>query len=130
MPSITALAGVSLSTLLLASSIAAAIFYYKNKALQAQLAHSTLEISQLTTSNNMLSYKITQQNEEIAKLRITRTNTALLVSESDAQFNALLARALHETQTHKNDRLNNLQVQVRRIDKLFRVFEGALDAAH
>lgn len=130
MPSITAIAGVSLGTLLLASSITATILYYKNKALQAQLAHSTLEVSQLTTSNNMLSYKITQQNEEIAKLRITRTNTALLASASDAQFNALLARTLHETQTHKNDRLNNLQVQVRRIDKLFRVFEGALDAAH
>lgn len=132
MPSITAIAGVSLGTLLLASSIATTILYYKNKALQAQLAHSTLEVSQLTTSNNMLSYKITQQNEEIAKLRITRTNSALLASESDAQFNTLLARALHETQTHKNDKLNNLQVQVqvRRIDKLFRVFEGALDAAH
>lgn len=130
MLSITAIAGVSLSTLLLASSITATIFYYKNKALQAQLAHSTLEVSQLTTSNNMLSHKITQQNEEIAKLRITKANTALLVSESDTQFNTLLARALHETQTHKNDKLNNLQVQVRRIDKLFRVFEGALDAAH
>lgn len=115
---------------ILATSVTAITLYYKNKALQAELAHSALKVSQLTTSNNMLSYKIAQQNEEIAKLRITRANTALLASESDAQFNALLARALHETQTHKNDKLNNLQVQVRRIDKLFRVFEGALDAAH
>lgn len=117
MPSITAIAGVSLSTLLLASSITATIFYYKTKALQAQLDHASLEVSQLTTSNSMLSYKITQQNEEIAKLHISRQNTFTLAKHADDKFTSLLANSQKER-------------QIRNIDELFRVFEGALDAAH
>lgn len=102
---------------ILATSVTSITLYYKNKALQAELAHSTLEVSQLTTSNNMLSYKITQQNEEIAKLRISRQNTFTLAKHADDKFTSLLANTTKER-------------QIRHIDELFRVFEGALDAAH
>lgn len=104
-----------------ASSVTAITLYYKNKALLAQLDAKSVELSHLLTSNNMLSYKITQQNEEIAKLQVSKENTIALVKRQEELFNAKLAK-------EQAKRISN--EPIRPIDELFRAFEGALDASN